>query len=297
MTENTGDEKHADGLSSTSPENPPGEPVTTNPETPEPTPETKPMEVHHHAHAHGKKNWRSYMWEFVMLFLAVFCGFLAEYYLEHRIEKERSKQFIESFYEDLKTDTARISLFTRFDDEKIAGLGNLSNCYDALVKNMHDASCLREIAKHTAINRPFIHTDRTLKQLGNSGGFRLLKTEDADSIISYDQQYINFLDFQGSIFQEAQDNVRNTFNTLVNFKANTQMFRPEPGKKIAVESFYAGAVTEPLLFSGDKSLLNKYFNELQSYYRVTYNHKRMLLELKEKQERLIAHFKVKYHFE
>src|SRR6478752_5293011 len=84
-------------------------------------PEPDNMEVHHHPHSHGKKNFKTYLWEFVMLFLAVFCGFLAEYYLEHRIEKERGNQFIESFYEDLKTDTAKISFHTTFDQEKVNG--------------------------------------------------------------------------------------------------------------------------------------------------------------------------------
>ena len=82
-----------------------------------------------------------------MLFLAVFCGFLAEYSLEHKIEKERGKQFIESFYEDLKTDTARISIYTNYDDQKLKGLDSLGACYEAITRNTNDASCLLEIIK------------------------------------------------------------------------------------------------------------------------------------------------------
>jgi hypothetical protein len=40
------------------------------------------------------------------------------------------------------------------------------------------------------------------------------------------------------------------------------------------------SVTELLLFSTDKGLLNLYFNELQLYYRVTYGHERLLPNLK-----------------
>jgi hypothetical protein len=43
-------------------------------------------------------------------------------------------------------------------------------------------------------------------------------------------------------------------------------------------------------------LLNKYFNELLPYYRVTYNHKE-LPELKDNQIRLINYFKNKYHLD
>jgi len=266
---------------------------------PQPQPQFQPetMEVHHHSHAHGKKNWKSYFWEFLMLFLAVFCGFLAEYYLEHRIEKERGKQFIESFYEDLKSDTARITLHTRFDDDKMKGLSNLGDCYDAILNNTNNTACMLEVIKNTSTNRPFIRTDRTLKQLANAGGFRLLKKEDADSILSYDQVFNNFQDFQTTVYQETQNTVRNTLNSFENFKANAQMFKPEPGKIIPSMSLKVADVTEPLLFSVDKVTLNKYFNELQLYYRVTYNHRRMLLELRERQTRLIGYFNNKYHFD
>ncbi|HTE29435.1 MAG TPA: hypothetical protein VK666_03615 [Chryseolinea sp.] len=273
--------------------------------TPTPTPiieDTNPpkeedMEVHHHAHAHGKKNWKSYVWEFLMLFLAVFCGFLAEYFLEHRIEKERGKQFIESFYQDLKTDTARISFYTNYDDEKLNGLSNLGNCYDTVSKDMTSAACMMDAIKYSSINRPFMRTDRTLKQLANAGGFRLLKKEDADSIISYDVNCNNFQDFQSTVFQDAQNNVRSTLNLLVSFKANKQMFRPQEGRIITMENFTREDVTAAILFSNDQQLLNRYFNDLLLYYRVTFNHKRMLLDLKSKQARLIAYFKNRYHFD
>jgi hypothetical protein len=279
-------------------DNSPGASITTeNTNLSNPKQEPDNMEVHHHAHAHGKKNFKTYLWEFVMLFLAVFCGFLAEYYLEHRIEKERGTQFIESFYEDLKTDTARISFFTNYDQEKMNGFSNLGSCYDILMKNPNDAGCMLNVIKYSSINRPFIRTDRTLKQLANAGGFRLLKKADADSIVSYDEAFNNFQDFQGSVFQSAQDIVRSTLNLLVNFKANQQMFIAQSGKSIGTESFTKQAVTETVFFSKDKNLLNRYFNELQLYQRVTYNHIRMLQNLKEKQTRLIAYFKNKYNLE
>ena len=256
-------------------------------------PKTDQMEVHHHSHAgHGKKTWKDYFWEFLMLFLAVFCGFLAEYYLEHRIEKERGKQFIESFYEDLKTDTAKISVNTKIDEEKVLALNSLTNCYDAVSANRSNTACLLEVIRASSVNRPFMRTDRTLKQLANAGGFRLLKKEDADSILSYDKDFNNF---QGTVFQAAQDNVRETFNLLVDFKANAQMFKPIEGRLIT--TFDPADVTKPILFSADKALLNKYFNDVMLYYRITYNHRKFLLDLKAKQILLLEYFKNKYHFE
>ena len=254
------------------------------------------MEIHKHPHhvMHTKK-WSEYLLEFLMLFLAVFLGFLAENFREHEVEKERGRQYIESFYEDLKTDTARVSFHTRFDDSKIVILKDLPGCYDSISKNIKATSCLLNVIKISAINRPFIWTVRTLNQLSNAGGFRLLKKEDADSILAYQKAFNNFQDFQSTVFQEAQNNVRTTFNLLINFTANAQMFQPKNAGLIS--AFDSSDVKAPILFTNDKALLNRYFNELELYYRVTYNHKGMLLILKDNQIRLINYFKNKYHFD
>lgn len=252
------------------------------------------MEVHAHTHTPRRK-WTHYFWEFLMLFLAVFCGFLAEYQLEHKIEKERGKQYLLSFYEDLKTDTARISSNINFDDEKLKGYSDLNSCFDTVSKNIHHTTCLLTLIKYSSINRPFKMTTRTLNQLANAGGFRLLKKADADSIIVYQKEANDFEDFQTTVYQDAQDNVRSTFNEVANFTANSQMFKPREGQTIS--TFDEKDVSAPLLFADDKKLLNKFFNELLLYYRITYNHKRMLLNLKASQAQLIKNFKEKYNLD
>jgi hypothetical protein len=249
------------------------------------------MEVHHHPHVE-KKGFKEYFLEFLMIFLAVSLGFIAENIRESRVEKETAKKYIESFYEDLKTDTLRMKNFTDFDDAKIAALNNLNNCFDTVAKNFKSTSCLLELMKISAFNRVFKMTDRTLNQLSNTGGFKLLKKEDADSILAYENNFEAFRDFQVTVFQEVQEKVRTTFDQLVNFSANVQMFKPK-GNRIDLD-FDSKTVTMPLLH--DAGLLNKYFNELLLYYRVTFNHRARLVELKEYQIRLINYFKNRYHY-
>ena len=122
-----------------------------------------------------------------------------------------------------------------------------------------------------------------------------MKKQDADSILAYQKDFTDFQDFQSTVFQQTQDNVRNTCSMLENFKANVQMFIPDGRRLLPLAN--KEAVTAPVLFTGDKVLLNKYFNELQLYYRVTYNHRGNLLNLKDYQLRLIEFFKHKYHYE
>ena len=245
------------------------------------------MEVHHHSHS-SRKKWTHYFWEFLMLFLAVFCGFLAEYQLEHQIEKERAKQYIISLYEDLKNDTTRINQLLEYDDKKIEALGNMYSCYDTVMKNLRSTACMGVLVIHSRSNKGFVLTDRTLRQLANAGGYRLLAKEDADSIIVYENMYKGYLDFQTTVFQGAQDNVRNTLNQIADFKviAPHQLTTASMAND-TTSSLLSG----PLLFTQDKNLINKWFNELSIYLRTTNGQRNSILQLKNKAVSLLQYYR------
>jgi hypothetical protein len=152
------------------------------------------MEVHHHSHlAPGethtdKKKWTHYLWEFLMLFLAVFCGFLAENQREHMIEHQREKEYIKSFVEDLKQDTAQLKEIIILLDKKLlfkdSLLEELGN--PGVFKNSSRAYFFFYMSWHFP---DFIYTDRTIQQLKNSGGMRLLRNKSvSDSIVDYDSK-------------------------------------------------------------------------------------------------------------
>jgi len=150
--------------------------------------EAENMEVHPHSHSHGKKNWKSYVWEFLMLFLAVFCGFLAEYQLEHTIEHNREKEFILSMIEDVQTDTSTVRNEIEQNKKQLRFIDSLATfCfnYDITKKTDYDIYRLyRRVLSSSAAVKP---TERTLVQLKNSGGMRLLRKKAAvDMIILYD---------------------------------------------------------------------------------------------------------------
>ena len=251
------------------------------------------MEVHHHPHVE-KKNFKEYFLEFLMIFLAVTMGFFAEQIRESFVERSHEKEYIQSFYEDLHSDTAKISVIIAFDQNKIDAFNTISGCYDSVSKNIMNASCMLSLIKKSFTNLPFQMTDRTLKQLANAGGYRLLRKEDADNITKYQGAFNLLEDFQTTVFQEAQDNVRNTYNQVVNFRANVLMKQLKPVKGLDTSD---KDITGPLLFSDDKVLLNKYFNELLEYDKVTNVQQEKLKLLKDNQIRLINYFKNKYHFQ
>jgi hypothetical protein len=149
------------------------------------------MEVHHHAHTsdpdshRGRKKWAHYFWEFLMLFLAVFCGFLAEYTLEHKIEKDREKQYIRSFIEDLEKDTTTLS-------ERIAYCNLTIARVDSAIAVFNNPG-LTDLAGEIYYFLRWMHrsdvfsvNDRTIIQLRNAGGMRLITSKSvSDSIIDY----------------------------------------------------------------------------------------------------------------
>jgi len=174
------------------------------------------MEVHAHTHTPRKK-WTHYFWEFLMLFLAVFCGFLAEYQLEHVIERDREKQFITTLIEDLKSDTAQLRetiLFKRSREKMCDSL----IIYLAKPDYKKYGNDLYYYARNLTRPQYFSPNDRTLQQLKNSGGLRLIrKLSVSDSIMFYDQQ-LRYLSILNEDERGLRENFRETIGSVFDGK-------------------------------------------------------------------------------
>lgn len=172
------------------------------------------MEVHQHAHTPRKK-WAHYFWEFLMLFLAVFCGFLAEYQLEHKIEKSRERQYIKSFVEDLEADTLQL-------DEVITNCQLSVNRADSLIEvfNSPDRDKMAgEIYYFLRLlhrSPVFAINDRTMVQLRNAGGMRLVSNKTvSDSMVSYYKE-VDFIKFIYEEQLEIRRSLRPHFPRMLN---------------------------------------------------------------------------------
>jgi hypothetical protein len=242
------------------------------------------MEVHAHTHTPRKK-WTHYLWEFFMLFLAISAGFLVENQREHFIESKRGRQYLKSFVEDLKTDTANFSSFIKKYEKKEADLNNLYLCYDSINLKLEPAACIKNIYAATIGYQDLIYTDRTLEQLKNAGGLRLIDEQDADSIIKYDQLLRYLLKVEATSLQEMQTRVRNTRNSVF---AYSETMETEWKKGAEPQS-----VT---LISTDRDLLNRFFNEVMVYRFACRFQFRQIINLRENAVRLIQFYNQKYHF-
>ena len=237
------------------------------------------MEVHAHTHT-ARKKWTHYFWEFLMLFLAVFCGFLAEYQLEHKIERERGKQYIRSFYEDLTTDTSTFSRLITTYEIKMAAMKGRQECFDSLNRNIKSESCFWTLVFHSTNFPDLIYTDRTLQQLKNAGGLRLLKPVDADSILNYDNLLREYAKAETTSQQETQASIRNTLYSLINHQ---KLIGSGAGQPVS------------FLYGNNQELLNRYFNQLWGYTATCEDLLIALRDINKRAISLITYFKKKYN--
>ncbi len=179
------------------------------------------MEVHHHAHhGHGKKSWKSYIWEFVMLFMAVFCGFMAEWQFEHMVENTREKTYIKSIIEDINTDVAQAKDLSKYVTNEIVQVDSLlDNIKTGVIVN--DSKESFRLWKASYGFPDFIPNDRTIQQLKNGGGLRLIRKKGAsDKIMEYDQMVRTTVlgqnVYNNLVIQEEQVNAMFDFIKLYN---------------------------------------------------------------------------------
>jgi hypothetical protein len=145
------------------------------------------MEIHKHPHhVTHKKKWGEYLLEFLMLFLAVFLGFLAENLRERIVEHNIEKEYIHSLVEDLKSDTLQSNEILILLNSRSAGVDSVITALSSSGITENSNNAYRLWSKNIGFP-DFISNDRTIQQLKNSGGLRLIRNAVSDSIMKYDQ--------------------------------------------------------------------------------------------------------------
>ena len=247
------------------------------------------MEVHHHSHM-GQKKWTHYIWEFLMLFLAVFCGFLAEYQLEHMIEKQKGRQYISSFVQDLEIDNEQL-------DELIPAFIEKDKLLDTLLLKIRGintstgANGTYKYYRQSFTYPDFIYADRTIQQLKNSGGMRLIDNKIvSDSITSYDAT----VRLSNIGITEGVKDLRVSV-MLASFKLFDLKCCPELGTPVSTKQFIFPERGELLTY--DSKTLTEYFNLVQEIKRQFALYLVDLQKLKNKNNRVRDYLKKVYHLE
>lgn len=187
------------------------------------------------------KNWKEYFLEFFMLFLAVTLGFLADNIREKISDNGKEKEYIISMIEDAKTDKLNIERAIQSNNVRVKHL-------DSLIVLCMDYDSLRDSEMYAHYRYGLIHpdfitpTERTIQQLKNAGGMRLIgKRTAVNKIVQYDTFGEKLANQQG--FYEKYQNQSIELATLIfNFNAfnfggegiyeNVQLIQKDPLKLI-----------------------------------------------------------------
>jgi len=257
-----------------------------------PKQETENMEVHaqelHKAPGHG---WKHYFFEFFMLFLAVFCGFLAENQREHMVEHEREKQYIKSLEEDIQSDIKQIhqhqTELNPFINRLDSIIDNLSQSYNITPS----ANCYRQISIGFGFS-DFIYNDRTMQQLKNAGGMRLIRNLTVtDSIVAYDETVRRSLVLQEIINTIHLPRMVDKINYLINI---TEMNKLVSNSYVGIDTIN---LRKTILLSHDNNELTRFIDELRHYRYIIYYHLEYLTNDSDKATRLLSLLKKEYKIE
>ena len=248
------------------------------------------MEVHHHAHTERKK-WTHYFWEFLMLFLAVFCGFLAEYQLEHTIEHQREKEYIGSMIEDLGKDTANLSSVIDNFLENENRLDKIMYGFDEGTKLVNIEWVKEFVLFAISGYKDFLYTDRTLQQLKNSGGLRLIRNRKAAmGIIGYDAS-IKDLNGELRLLAEYQSIYDETVDKMWSFRqmyVDLGVIKWDSEKEIMLKKNY--------WVSNDQADYDYLYNKARAYRNGFNRIRREMLDIRIQAISLITSLKTEYHF-
>jgi len=246
------------------------------------------METHaqelHNAPGHG---WKHYLFEFFMLFLAVFCGFLAENWREHIVDQEREQQYIKSFYEDLTADENdqqrtinNLDHEVKIADSLFALLNNINITQPANQVYMQLRGITRSGASLLHVN------DRTIVQLRNSGGMRLIRDKNVSDSMTVYYKEIGNLQF---LFDESV-NIRRSLREKYEPLLNANDFA-----KI-VDS--TNTIINPKdilhLRSADPNILNSCLLEINNIRGLSIGTKKRIQILKDQVERIKKYLEKEY---
>jgi len=168
------------------------------------------MEVHRHHSSHGS-GWKANLKEFFMLFLAVLCGFFAEMKVHSVVEHEYEEEYISSIVEDITSDIQQINILLPDYENQVRQMDTLIDVL-ASPEVLSDSRIAYRLWTDIQGFQDFSYDDRTIQQLKNGAGLRLIrKNVVATAIMRYDQSIRKF-QLQRNIMNTEVINQRFYFN-------------------------------------------------------------------------------------
>lgn len=246
------------------------------------------MEVHHVKHEENQKHTvKLFLYEFFIIFLAVTISFFVENIRERYIEHHKEVEYIQSLANDLRIDTLEMSNVIKKTSEQTKGI------YTFLKKLENTDSSKKEInyiyyysIVYLGTIQNFVHTDRTMSQLKNAGGLRLIRNKSvSDSIVTYDA-LVNDVEVNGDLCLKFFYDLLGQQRELLNFK----LIKSNDFEKLLSDK-------DLTLLKKDSYSIDVYYNNALSFASLLTGYKNKLIDLRKEAENLLKTLEKEYDLE
>jgi len=248
------------------------------------------MEVHHHPDLHHKpKKWKEYFLEFLMIFLAVTLGFFAESIREHISDREKENAFMKSLAEDIKDDTSVLNEQQKTFELRVVLLDSLVDVLNSSAISVNTNN-LYYYARLATKSYAFPVNTRTIDQIKNTGGFRVIRNNQITTEIMSYYSLIN----QVHELELTDDEMSNEYRKIAVQIFNAVVFNRINSSGLNI---VARPVDNPPLRTNDKKLLG----DLAGWVHYIKNTRIGIYQFKKdvllKGGKLIQQIKKEYHLE
>ncbi len=245
------------------------------------------MEVHIKPQKNEEHKFKAFLYEFFIIFLAVSVSFFVENIRERYIEHHQETQYLQSLVNDVKIDTLEMSKMTKINSDQISGINDFLK---KLENPDSSAKTINYIYYYSIVNlstlQSFTHVDRTITQLKNAGGLRLIRNKSvSDSIVSYDA-LVHDVEVNGDICLKFFYDILSQQRLLLDFK----MIKTNNFKDL---------LSNPALklLKSDKYSIDVYYNNSLSFASLLHGYKNKLINLKKHADNLLKTLKTEYDLE
>jgi hypothetical protein len=225
--------------------------------------------------------------EIILVVIGILIALQLNSWKEINTERAVEKGYIVSLIEDIKKDNRNFDIAIKMNEERIKGLDSLAYlCFN--YDGKHGAQLYLVYITCLSHQEFVSQTDRTLIQLRNAGGMRLItKQRTADSIVHYEDHFKKLAN-QQTWYEDM-------FRILVDAGVSTINFNYYPNlkEKISKEKADKFLKTAKLMHQ-DKRLLIEFGNKASVYNGVTNFYLVLLKEGKQKSLDLIKVLKTDY---
>lgn len=247
----------------------------------------KDMEVHVKHKEHKKFNYKVFLYEFFIIFLAVSVSFFVENIREGYIDHHKEVQYMQSLVNDVKIDTLEMSKIIKINSDQVKGI---SDFLKKLEDSDSSAKTINYIYYYSIVNlgtlQCFTHVDRTITQLKNAGGLRLIQSKAvSDSIVNYDA-LVHDVEVNGDICLKFFYEILGQQRLLLDFK----MIKSNNFKDLLSDP-------DLKLLKNDKYSIDVYYNNALSFASLLHGYKNKLINLQKHAENLLKTLEEEYDIE